>query len=153
MRIDLISVSYMRSLYDFKHVILISMPIWCILWSKTWPFECVILNFLLGGASPHPWVYATQHYYPLPIGYIPYLLLLLNMLMLAKLNSFTHLRAQLVLHGRGGRTNHLLAHGGPNLASVADGQSCPSLGWPTGIYEARNPHGGCLDIPYLGATL
>jgi hypothetical protein len=30
------------------------------------------------------------------------LLLLLNMLMPAQLNSFTHLRAQLVIHGRGG---------------------------------------------------
>ena len=54
----------------------------------------------------------------------------------------------------GGRTNHLLAHGGPNLASVADGQSCPSLGCPTGIYEARNPHGGCLDIlSYLTSSV
>jgi hypothetical protein len=37
-----------------------------------------------------------------PIIIVYYLLLLLNMLMPAQLNSSTHLRAQIVLYGRGG---------------------------------------------------
>jgi hypothetical protein len=41
-----------------------------------------------------------------------YLLSLLNILMPAQLNCFTHLRAQLVLHGRGGGPISLIGPGG-----------------------------------------
>jgi hypothetical protein len=48
-------------------------------------------------------------------------ILLLNMLVLAQHNSFTHLRAQLVLHGRGGSPT-----GTPSYYDTID-KTCPTL--------------------------